>query len=162
LSNNDYDVVVGYVIPRNYEYIQKKTAGKEEDAVSDTHRQKMVDMAAQGTFLKVLPLEDMLKHPNMSQQEIRAHIQKMHPSAEIIFVAGDDKAQCQPGEDACLKDDPVWGKYVVVSRGLAGGASSTDVRNHLKKTGDEKNLLRPTVRDYIHQNHLWGARGATV
>lgn len=152
LLNKGYDVVAAYMIPRNFDYIVKKSKEKGETPMPDEHRQTMINMALQGTFIKMLPLEQNTS--NLNNQEIRNEINKLHPGAEIIFVAGDDKGGCADNEDVCLQNHPRLGKVVIVGRKLAFDASSTTVRNQLKSTGNSP-LLRNTISDYIRKNQLW-------
>lgn len=158
LQTKNMQVVKAYVIPRNYEYIQKKSAAKKETPVDDYHRQQLIQLAIQGTFIQILPLEKIQNH--LSREEIRNVVQKMHPYNQIIFVAGDDKGECpnDPQSNICLEDLPKFGQTVIVGRKLAGDASSTTVRNNLQQYGDEPKLLSPKVRNYIRQNQLWGAK----
>lgn len=149
------DVIAAYMVPRNIDYINFKSRKSGDTPIPDSHRQQMIQQAVQGTFIKVLPLE--ADRPNMTQDEVRAEVEKLHPGMQVVFVAGDDKGGCPNQEDTCLKDDPKFGKVVIVGRKLAGDASSTTVRNNLKSTGDEPNLLSPANRKYVHANRLWGA-----
>ncbi len=160
LSRNGYDVIAAYMIPRNYDYIQFKSKKKGETPEPDYHRQAMIQQALQGTFIKLLPLEK--DRINMRHAEIRKVIESMHPGVPVFFIAGDDKMSCPPEEDTCLKDDPEWGKTVIIGRRLAGDASSTTVRTNLTHTGDEPNLLSPSNRKYVHRYGLWGARQEPV
>lgn len=155
LMSLGFDVIAGYMVPRNYDYINFKSKKSGDIPVADSHRQKMIQQAVQGTFIRVLPLE--AEKTNLTQSEVRSEVEKLHPGIPVIFVAGDDKGGCPNQEDTCLVDDPKFGKVVIVGRKLAGDASSTTVRGNLKSTGDEPNLLSPMNRKYVHANHLWGA-----
>jgi nicotinic acid mononucleotide adenylyltransferase len=155
LLGKGYNVMGAYLIPRNPSYIQQKSAAKGEVPVGDNHRQTMIQTAIQGTFIKILPLEQ--EKSNLSREEIRLAVQQMHPNQEIIWVAGNDRGECPNSEETCLIDKPRWGKTIIVARTLAYNASSSQVRQNLMTTGDEPNLLSPGVRSYIKKNRLWNA-----
>lgn len=162
LTNQDINVIRGYLIPSNAQYIAKKSAQKGETPLDDRHRMTMLLRAVYGTFIEVLPLESDGVHLNRTQ--IRNEVQKLHPNTEIIFIAGDDvfaergKQGCPPGQDMCLVDDPMWGKTILVNRTVGGSASSSEVRKNLMTTGEEPKLLNPRVANYVHKHRLWNAK----
>jgi nicotinic acid mononucleotide adenylyltransferase len=154
LASKNHDVIAGYAIPRNYNYVQSKG-----DAMDDNHRYAMIELALQGTFIKVLPLEKNMDK-FLSYDAIRQEVAKLHPGVPSFFVVGTDKMQCQEGQDVCVVNDPKWGRTVVISRNLAGDASSTKIRNSIHSSGDEPepHLLSPANHQYVHKFGLWGAK----
>jgi nicotinic acid mononucleotide adenylyltransferase len=155
LTSQGYNVYGAYLIPRNSEYIAMKSAAKGEQPIDNSHRNNMIQKAVQGTFIKVLPLEDQ-----SNRKEIKAQVQALHPMQNIMWVAGDDKAQCSEGEPICNIEVPGWGPTIIIGRTIAGDASSSRVRKNLQTIGDDP-ALSPGVKSYIQQNGLWGAKKPT-
>jgi nicotinic acid mononucleotide adenylyltransferase len=159
LASKGIQVVAAYLVPRNYSYIQKKSVAKGETPIDNQDRQKMIQIATQGTFIQVLPLEDNDNGQMLGREQIREYIKSMpqHRGQEVLFVAGDDKAECPTDANSgiCLRDLQSFGKTVIVGRKLAGDASSTQVRNNIKQFGDEPELLSPGVRSFIKDKGLY-------